>query len=334
MKPNFDKYIVELLHIHNYVIIPGFGGFIANYKASEINYSRQQIIPPSKEIIFNSNLKKDDGLLTNYIAQNFKISYQQVLSEINLLVQTINFDLNKGKTYTIEGLGLFYFDNSNNVVFEPDYITNFLTDSFGFPMLNLSVPKNMPSLDNLEPTKMNQSNNNRKLYVRAAIISVPIILALSLLPFKSKIFGDKNLSYSTLNPIENIANTETTNTELTKNDSVPVINDAMDDMTKTESALYYSENESKTKEVQPLANNAKYFLIAGSFSDLHNAEILLQDLKLQGYNNSEIIQTNTGLYRVTFEKFEDKFIALQNLTKIRKEKNDKSVWLFTEKRYQ
>ena len=56
-------YIGDLLQKHNCVIVPEFGGFIANYKSAVIDTVNNRINPPSKSVLFNPNLVNNDGLL-------------------------------------------------------------------------------------------------------------------------------------------------------------------------------------------------------------------------------------------------------------------------------
>ena len=43
------KYIQELLFVHDCVILPGFGGFVANYRPAKIDENQQIVHPPSKD---------------------------------------------------------------------------------------------------------------------------------------------------------------------------------------------------------------------------------------------------------------------------------------------
>ena len=49
------KYIVQLLHQHDCVIIPDFGGFVAQYKPATLDSVTGFYSPPSKQILFNIN---------------------------------------------------------------------------------------------------------------------------------------------------------------------------------------------------------------------------------------------------------------------------------------
>ncbi|MBL7972118.1 MAG: SPOR domain-containing protein, partial [Prolixibacteraceae bacterium] len=68
-----NHYIKELLLLNDCVIIPEFGGFVANYKPATNENNR--FFPPTKEIAFNNKLISNDGLLINHISQTEGISY-------------------------------------------------------------------------------------------------------------------------------------------------------------------------------------------------------------------------------------------------------------------
>jgi CCDC81-like HU domain protein/sporulation related protein len=327
MKYTISKYISELIYLYDCVIIPGLGGFITNYKASQIDYSKSIIQPPTKEILFNHNLKHNDGLLINYIPDRTNQSFIQVSEIVETFVKDVLFDLTQGKKVEFENVGSFYYDRKSNIIFEPTYVSNYLSEAYGFAAIDL--PSSLQQRGENTQTIYMDTSNRRKIIIRAAVISVPIILAISMLPFKSKIFKDHNLSFSTLNPIENVVEQESISNEETVVDTVKM-DEAISDMTKPENALFYSEENEDKKEVLKRATGT-YFLIAGSFKDTNNAAILRDQLREEGYNNSDIIESNNQMFRVTFDVYEDKFIALQELTKIRKEKNDQSVWLYTKK---
>ncbi len=70
-----QEYISSLLKEHNCVIVPEFGGFVANYKSAVIDDFRKKIHPPMKSILFNPHLTNNDGLLGNYVSQEQKIQY-------------------------------------------------------------------------------------------------------------------------------------------------------------------------------------------------------------------------------------------------------------------
>ena len=68
--------ISELLSVHDCVIIPGLGGFIGNYAPARIDPVYHAFQPPFKKILFNVNLKQNDGLLASAVADSLGTSYQ------------------------------------------------------------------------------------------------------------------------------------------------------------------------------------------------------------------------------------------------------------------
>jgi len=128
---NLDKKICELLYDHDCVIIPKFGGFVANKKAAHIHPRQNIITPPSKSIGFNKNLTSNDGLLSNYLAQKENISYAAALAFIESSVEKYKQELSEGKRVEFEGLGVIYKDRSDNIRFLPHNTENFLQESFG-----------------------------------------------------------------------------------------------------------------------------------------------------------------------------------------------------------
>ena len=63
--------IAELLSAHDCVIIPGLGGFIGNYSPARIDPVHHAFQPPFKKLLFNINLKQNDGLLANAVADSY-----------------------------------------------------------------------------------------------------------------------------------------------------------------------------------------------------------------------------------------------------------------------
>ena len=90
---HLTKYIVQLLHDHDCVIVPEFGGFVAQYKPASLDRVTGFYSPPSKQILFNINLKNNDGLLANIVAQEQDISFQRAIQVIADFVTTINKEL-------------------------------------------------------------------------------------------------------------------------------------------------------------------------------------------------------------------------------------------------
>ena len=134
-----EKYIVELLYKNDCVIVPGFGGFILNYRHAVIDESNGIFKPPFKELAFNSSLTKDDGLLCSYIASERNITYIKAKEFVGVYVNDLSDRLYLRETVVFEELGYFMLDEANNIVFVAQQGKNFYEDCLYFN--NYSIKK-------------------------------------------------------------------------------------------------------------------------------------------------------------------------------------------------
>jgi hypothetical protein len=119
-----EKHISTLLYEHDCVIVPNLGGFVANYAAAKIHPTQHTFMPPSKHLVFNKNLKNNDGLLANHIATQEKTNYPEALKYIDHFVSDINSELKRGSKVKIDDVGTLFLDVERNIQFEPS-TTNF-----------------------------------------------------------------------------------------------------------------------------------------------------------------------------------------------------------------
>ena len=127
---NLSKYIAELLIKNNCVIVPNFGGFIANYQSAVIDKVRNKIYPPSKNVLFNPNLLSNDGLLADYVARKIEKSYSEALVSIDNEVVDWKNKLSDGSRINLGEVG-FLYQKEGKVRFEQNRDFNLLLDAFG-----------------------------------------------------------------------------------------------------------------------------------------------------------------------------------------------------------
>ncbi|MES2620322.1 MAG: hypothetical protein V4615_05665, partial [Bacteroidota bacterium] len=128
---DISKYISELLYDHDCVIIPGFGGFVCNYKPAEVHPVVNTISPPSKAVSFNRNLRSNDGLLLNHIAVQEQISFDDAFVSVYAWVGSTNTLLQKGEEINLRGIGKLHNNIEGNLIFTCDESVNYLKSSFG-----------------------------------------------------------------------------------------------------------------------------------------------------------------------------------------------------------
>lgn len=123
--------IKSLLYKHDCVIVPNFGGFVCNKENAIIDQVSHQITPPAKKIVFNQNLKTNDGLLAQNIATSSSVSYSEALRTIENFVIQVKNVLENQKQLEVNDFGTFRLNAEANFVFLPIKSNNYLYSSFG-----------------------------------------------------------------------------------------------------------------------------------------------------------------------------------------------------------
>lgn len=131
-----DRYIENALYLYQCVIIPGFGGFVAREEDSFGSAEHGKYSPRSKKFVFNRSLRVNDGVLASYIAGMRDITYAEALSEISRAVDFYTWQLEKGDSVEISGVGVIKAEGGR-WTFEPSAVKNFSREEYG---LVSSVP--------------------------------------------------------------------------------------------------------------------------------------------------------------------------------------------------
>ena len=204
---NVAKHIFDLLFEHDCVILPNFGGFVANYMPAKHDVSKNIISPPKKHLLFNKNLVNNDGLLVHKVSSFEQVSYEDALSLVNDFSQKLNNELLTEKRIELKGVGILFLSNNQYRFKSSD--TNFLKSSFGLPVLNaipvIQISSNEETIDTTPvielKSKLDNSKNKTKKYWWVAAVLLPIFFYTAWIPLKTNLLTDKSqFHYSDLNP--------------------------------------------------------------------------------------------------------------------------------------
>jgi len=324
-----NKYISQLLYNHDCVILPDFGGFVANYKPASIDYVHNTFYPPRKELLFNRSLSQNDGLLINHMSQIEGIEYIESKNIIVGFVKETITKLRNGEKVVFDGIGTFYYDIQKNIQFEPDTTQNYLLESYGLTSFHSPAVKRVQDTDRriIVPAKQEEKLSVRRKNIRRMVAAAALILALSIVNTDS--YNTDNTS--TLNPfsgvtkVENVVIPKIDSKELKKEIVIAVADDKPKEVIST--TKFESGETTIPKEIKTAQK--KYYLIAGSFTDEVRAKIFNNKLKKSGYS-PVVLEPSKGRHRVAFSVFYNKKEALSELKRIRKTK-DSSAWLFIKK---
>ena len=297
-----SQYIKEILLLNDCVIIPGFGGFVANYKPATIE--NNQFFPPTKEIAFNNKLISNDGLLVNFISEAEGIDYFNAKQKLDSFVEETMLNLERNRNVYFEGVGYLHYDSRENLQFEPQVKQNLLVESYGLQNLSYEklyqrqIPKPAIKVEYREPVPV--IFQHRKL--RKLAIAIPLLIALALIPMKH---NNEYVSKSDMGMWETLMQ------------NTP----ALSTPAQEQSLVENSSNVSPT-EVTP----SKYFIIGGSFRSAENANKFIQQLKEQGYDGQNLGVFN-GLNRIAMEGFATLGEAQKELNSLLSKNPASGVWI-------
>ena len=302
---NLANYISDLLYRYNCVIIPDFGGFVTNKIGAKVNETSNTFYPPAKQITFNSHLKVNDGLLTNYIASSENITFEKASRIIALSVTEWKNEINT-KPIQIGAVGVLTLNENDQIIFEPNTTVNYLTESFGLTSVaSESIKRNIAKVKPLIPILKKENKKGIPTLIKYAATAA-IMLTLS--------FAGNN-AYQQNKQESIIANQEKAIEK------------------KIQSATFVITNPLPTIALNVLKEEVvskPYHVVAGAFQFPENAEKKVNQLKKQGYKASILGANKWGLIEVAFDSFLDKNEAINNLYKIQATVSE-DAWLLIKK---
>lgn len=325
MKKSIDHYISELLYANECVVVPGFGGFVGNHISAHLDEENQILYPPSKQILFNKNLKTNDGLLIHHIANKEGLTHKEITKELEKFKQEISQKLKEIKNFRLKNIGLFSLTNDNDLVFKQDRSINYNLESYGMPhvtnkqIIHETIEKDIKK-DFQKIIKDDGVISYGKMW-RAAAILIPL-LGLSLISITQQ---EKITSVYTemakLNPFENNAPPVTIEKKIAPIKPI-VINNKKSEL--IEKGII---NPIK-KEAVVMPGVQQYHIVAGAFGSKTNADKLILKLQKKNYNAKIIGRSDSGLIRVSYSSYKSKEEATTALATIRKHNN--SAWILSQ----
>ena len=323
---NIETYISDLLYRHDCVIVPALGGFISNYKSAQIHPVSHTLRPPSKSLSFNVQLQNNDGLLANYISDCEGISFASAQVKIEQFVKGLQNDLEHKSRAKIAKVGVLSRDINGLISFEPDNTVNYLLDAFGLDVIQspailrkskvVSLPKQV--------AKSAKSINTKKTSFnwKVAAVLLPLIGLSTYVSFQQESVSDAYANYAYLNPFK--LKPAAVYTPRTVEIKETLILNAIEASPEMEIETLV-DVISTPEVIAPIVNNIQFHLVAGCFSSEVNAANLVSKLRTQGYESSVIGQNSKGLFRVAFQSYSSKKIALLKLQNLKSAGT--STWL-------
>ena len=346
-----EQYISELLYHYDCVVVPGLGGFVANYKSATIQNIQNTFAPPSKSISFNKNLNANDGLLANLIAKKEQLRFEQAIKKIETAVASINRDLKLKKRILLSEVGTLFLDAENRTQFEPHNAVNHLLGSYGLavfqkqPIQRETIEEKITKefIDRTAPLVVVKNENSKKWMYAAALI--PLAFLAGWMPNNVDLSGGLNTAnFTSFTPevkavyvpiksdfIEKQEGKENTvKKQIEAADENAYFLDVSFDETANPVTVQLKEKPiaaAVSTYVDVVKQELRYHIVAGCFSEKRNAKKMVKKLKKQGFD-SFIVGKRKGLWAVSYNSFVTRKQAISAL-EFAQDHNDKA-WILNQ----
>ncbi len=209
-----------LLLEHDLVMIPGLGGFLANYNQASMESGNDYVfLPPSRSLLFNKELKSNDGLMVHAYMQYFDATYPQALKQLDLDVSELLDEMDIKGNVILENVGTLYKNIDGCISFEQMHTSVVTPMFFALPPINVMPVLQVEKQQDIQTAigeiaelpiihKNEKDNKHRKIWKDIAISSAAAVALFFLFAFPNlnnnnneKIIAGSN-NYENVNSIE------------------------------------------------------------------------------------------------------------------------------------
>lgn len=333
---DINKLIRELLVSNNFVSLPGLGSFVQSYQPAKLSADGSTFLPPMQVVTFDPTRTFNDEALEKILIDKFSLTPSKAAEKVKLFVVSVKDSIEKGEQVEFENVGILKRNEAGQLVLQQVDELHRASATFGLKEVKTEEKKKPVPHTKTTPKAAVMTTLTAKPSVatpkksRGAIVGA-VMGVLVLLAMTSLLFFVPQLRFweGTTKPVAEVKQplpekpvVDSLETDYSKDTTLQEtsqvdIKQAVATTTDKKKALYYEEpqqQESKT-----------YYIIAGSFEKLENAQVLSHSLTSRGYN-PEIIQSD-GRFRVAMTKYTDRNRALRELERLRREKPTEQVWL-------
>ena len=313
-----EHYISELLYRYNCVVVPGFGAFLTQAKSAVIHEETHTLYPPTKTISFNQQLKTNDGLLVSYLAEAQKVSFEDMLGQIEEEIADWNSRLGKGERLKLVDIGELWASTEDKIQFQPSGKSNYLMSSYGMssfsaqPVAREILKERVVALE--EKTPIAFTPEKRETFAAKPYLKYAAVVLLAL----TTGFAGYQLYKADQNNEQLVR--EEAHQQVSKRIQEATFFDA-DPLELPTITLKTTKNSAAGAGTEKKIHH----IIAGAFRYKTNADKKISQLTRLGFHPSYIGTNPFGLHMVAYDSFSDAGRALQALREIKVSQKD--AWL-------
>ena len=275
------SHIEFLLHEHNCVIIPDFGGFVVNMMPSRRD-GVATFLAPTCELVFNRDLTHNDGLLAQSYMKRDQLTFEAAMQRVERAVEELKSQLREMHRVEMGKLGSFVMSDENRFTFMPAHFVRPALFGLNRATLRPLVQMQSPAA----PVKEVASGRRQRYAGVAAVAAAMILLMMFLLPVSdtnkgrqsaqmiadTSLFGNKASKLHTqeiAQPDIQVANAA---------DSSPALPTA-----ETATAEVSVEVPAETPTQMLAAAGPHYYVVMGVYELPHVAQKMIETLQNEGF---------------------------------------------------
>jgi nucleoid DNA-binding protein len=312
IKMSLGHYIKELLDDHDYVVLPGFGAFILNITEARFVEKNTRLLPPSRKISFNPDIKQNDGILLNHFAHRERLTAAKAHLRLAQICEDIRYRLDHNETVEIEELGVFK-RQGGQYSFSPSKDSENWPGASGLEPVEISFRndppfKAAPVSMKLSGKEAHKRESTMKYYWFLVLPVLALILIFMLSPREDELIVPENNTL-TEEPVFH-------EKQIVQEEMTP---EAEDDPTE-------ADIKEVLREPTHPANDL-YYLVGGSFKTRENAEQYYKKMKEKGYQPLHIGEIrNFHIVAIAFYTSEREAVRAQNT--ILSQDSTSGVWVY------
>ena len=298
-----NQHIERLLAYHDYVVVPGLGGFVVQFQSAEIK--GDTIVAPRVAIGFNPLMLHSDGLLAIEVARAEQVSYRKAMEIISEEIDALKLMILDDKSLKFGNLGFLTSTDNKSITFEPLELPAFLPLNLGLHDLKISQLKKEIKGQHKHISIGLPTAKNFK-YAAAAVLLFGMLTISNRVSDTRKYDSAELLSFP-----EMLTQNKTDVVEQTENVEIAV-------------------NPVENAEVLPAVPSYPFHVVVASLRTQDAADSYCKALLETDFSEAHIINSST-LHMVALQSFENKKDAINFMKNIRKtDDRFETAWVMCE----
>jgi nucleoid DNA-binding protein len=300
------SHIEFLLHEHNCVVVPDLGGFVVNVVSAH-REGVSDFYAPVCELVFNRDLKHNDGLLAQSYMKTSTLSFEAATHKIEQEVQVLKKHLREQRHLELEKLGVFTMQDDEHFIYTPAIFIR--PAFFGLSKASLKPLIQMPM------PKLPLKRENERIGLRTISARVAAVVAIVLLTFIYPA-NDSNIKRQTAQMLPNMEKTTTTVT-MPADEGNQEIQTGNEIVSASKEIEKISDNQIIEEII--IENQPAYYIVIGVFSYIEGANKTMDLLTATGDFSQAAKIERSGRFFVTAAFYSDRSAAEVELRKIHRE---------------